>query len=202
MPQINLRYLSLFLLVTLLTACSGSSDSDLDGGEEKLPGVDKSEFYSVERKGFECKLYEKMSLNHTEGREIISANYLPLEYHLSVESYSLKFLRGEGEFPKNEAKQLEWFAEYHSHQLEMRLMSMQVEAPEKVTVNGQPCFKKHVSGRSFGFPKDKYFYIRYYRFEDTFIAIVGWTVKENVEKFKPLIKYMGMTFAPKSNEES
>lgn len=186
----------------MLSACSGSSDSSQDGGEEKLPGVDKTEFYTVERKGFACKLFEKMSLNHTEGREIISANYLPLEYHLSVESYSLKFLKGEAGFPKNEGKQLEWFAEYHSHQLEMRLMSMEVEAPEKVTVNGQPCFKKHISGRSFGFPRDKYFYLRYYRFEDKFIAIIGWTVKENVGKFRPLIKYMGMTFAPVESAES
>lgn len=193
MSSIRARIFAVFAMLFFLSACSSDGEV-VDGGEENLPKVNKKEFSIVKRGDYVFELYKKMSLNHSGSREIISASYLPEEFHLSVESYSKKNCVREEGFPKDRSKQLEWFAEFHSSKLERQLMSFEVEAPEKVFVNESDCFKKQISGRAFGFPKQKHFFLRYYKFGNDFIAIIGWTTEGNVTDFKPIINYMGMTF--------
>lgn len=197
MSSMTSRFLLLLFGLFVLNACSGDSEgANASGQEEKLPKVKTSDFKTIERKGFEFQLYKMMSLNRADGREILNADLLTKEFHLSVEEFSLKsFLKEEG-FPKNDAKKLEWFAEKHSVEFEQKLISLVVNPLEKVTVNEQPCFKKVISGRSFGFPKDKEIFLRYYQFDKKFIAVIGWTVKENASKFKPIVNYMGMMVKP------
>ena len=194
------RFLFLLAGLFLLNACSGNSDDAMASGtEEKLAKVNTADFRKIERNGFEFQVYKLMSLNRSSGREILSADLLTKEFHLSIEEFSDKSFAKDPDFPQKESEKLNWFAEKHSVEFQQKLISINVNPLEKVRVNKQLCYKKVISGRSFGFPKDKEIYLRYYRFDKKFIAVIGWTVKENATKFNPIINYMGMTI--KRNED-
>lgn len=182
----------LFLFGMFLVGCSGEdTDARGKGKSEVLPKLDQKLFREVNRNGFTLKLHKKMSLNAPQSDEVLHASYLPEEYHLSVRKIPKSRFKNDPDFPKS--NQLKWYAEYAIQELRQKLISFEQGTLEKVRFEDRTCFKLEVSGRTFGFPLDKQFFLRYFELEDAFVCIEGWTVKDNAAAFRPIIQYMGMT---------
>ncbi len=192
-----LMRLSFFFLVAfgVLLGCSEDPNASVEKGQEVAAKVNKKEFQTIELKGYRFEAYKKMSKSGKDAREIFSASYLPKEYHLAISRIPLSSFRADPDFPAAKNKQLEWFAKQYAQKLQERLISLKGLSTSNVFVGEQRCFKVELSGRAFGFPKEKHYFLRFYRFEKEFIAIEGWTTVEFAKEFEPIVQYMGMTFS-------
>lgn len=191
-----LKQIPFFLiLILVITGCGSDESADLvKGTDEQLPKVDASKFRNVKTDAFEVSVLKKMSLNRTSGDLILSANYLPEEYHFEIYSIPHKRFKHDDDFPSDKGKRLEWFANQHSKKLQNRIETLDQEPMQMVASNKQECFKKTLTGKEFGFPIAKTYFLRYYEMDENFIAIVSWTTHFNANKFEKFAQYMGMKF--------
>lgn len=195
----SLKNLAGFLvLVFFLGACSGGGkgESGADLKEEVLPKLSKKDFNTVNRSGYEILVHKKMSGDRTSGDVIYSSSFLPREYHMEIHAVPVKRYRKTEGFPQKKQSQLRWFAEKESSKLQQHLMSLEEQPLKAVLRNNKICYTQELHGKEFGFPLQKSYFLRYYRFNDTFVAITCWTVQEHEAEFRKITKYMGMKFAP------
>lgn len=192
MPQVKRLFIFLVFCGLFLGSCSGDdTGAEGQGKSESLPKVDKNDFREVNRNGFTLQLYKKMSLNTPDPSEIMHASYLTDEYHLSIRKVPKTRFKNDPDYPKTE--QLKWFTETSVQELRQKLISFEQGTLEKVTYEKRTSYKLEVSGRTFGFPLDKQFFLRFFELDESFVVIEGWTVHKNAAAFRPIVQYMGMT---------
>lgn len=188
----------MLLLLVGLSACSGN-DADKEnqktGKVEQLPKVDKSRFREFKGEGFSIQLLKEMSWKEVAGMNLLSAEYLPKEYHLAIESYPFHYVKHDSSFPKDSEKQLQWFAKTAGLELKGKLVNPVVENLTESMVSKRKCFKQKIHGKEYGFPLRKTYFLRYYQTKDSFIKISAWTISDNAKDYEKLAQYMGMTLS-------
>jgi len=187
-----------FLILLMLTACSDKSNEEVLGThEEILPRLPEKDFKSFEKNCFEIWIQKKMTSNRSSGDVIYNASYLPREYHIEIKVVPVSRFRKTKEFPSKKESQLRWFAENHSEKLQQHFVSLDMK-PSMVSTkrNKDLCYKQKLSGKEFGFPLLKTYFLRYYRFDDRFVAITCWTITDNEKEFEKIAQYMGMKLVP------
>lgn len=195
----TLKYLSIVIgILTITFGCSNENSTEsVKAGEEKLPKVEAADFRKVNNSILEISLFKKMSANSVSGDVIFSADYLPKEYHLEILEIPVSRFKQDLEFPKDKKQQLEWFAAQQSENLQHSIRISKIGSMEKLQSNKQLCFKQTVRGKTFGFPLEKSYFLRFYQNGDSFISIIAWTISDNEKSFEKIAQYMGMTFRRK-----
>lgn len=190
-----LFFISAFLIVG--SGCSESVDYDekKSSNEEQRPEIDTSKFREFKGDCFRIQLLKDMTLNKVSGTQLLEADYLPEEYHLKVFTTPISSYDHEESFPKDLDKQLEWFAKSESDRLKAKLLDSEKESLTETMVRNHQCFKQVIRGKSFGFPLQKTFFLRYYKTDNSLISIIAWTATKNENSFKSLQQYMGMSFS-------
>lgn len=184
----------LFLFSILFSCGDDATVIDAQKNSEALPRVDAALFRSVKKDEFTLEVLKEMSENRVSGTILYDADYLPKEYHFTIEKTPVARFRKDPTFPKDQKVQLRWFARKKSKELMERLRRSKAEKQVKVTVNKQECFKQIVTGKEYGFPLAKKYFLRYYKSNDSFITITAWTIEKEANSFEKLAQYMGMKF--------
>ncbi len=193
MPSLRTGFL-LVLIALAFSSCSGEkTQEDKSNKEEELPTVDKSKFREFKGDGFSIQLLKEMSWNEVSGNNLLDADLLSKEYHLSVNSNPISRYKNEEDFPGDSNKQLKWFAKKEGVSLKDRLLNATSEKLIETSVDNRKCFKQTIQGKEYGFPLRKTFFLRYYKTNDAFIKITAWTPSKDADKFEKLVQYMGMT---------
>jgi hypothetical protein len=165
--------------------------------EEVLPKVNRSNYRAVDLADISLMCYKKLSADQVSGDQIFVASFLPLEYHLEVKAVPLSRFRREESFPEKKQDQLEWFASHHASRLDNHMISSETISVERCMVDGKHCVKQTMKGKEFGFPFEKTYFLRYYRYKTQFYAVTCWTLTKNASVFKSIAQYMGMTLKEK-----
>lgn len=189
----SLKRTCVFLILMLVAACGSEQKSSASKElEEQLPKVNKADFRIVRSEEYQMSIPKTMSVRRVSGNAIFNASYLPKEEHILVSRTPISRFRKDESFPGEKKEQLEWFAKRKEDFWRCRLSEVRIGKLQK---NKQTCFFQKIEGKEYGFPKEKCYYLRYYKIEDNFITITCWTSLENASKFEKTAQYMGMTFA-------
>ncbi|XOV68945.1 MAG: hypothetical protein ACFHU9_07120 [Fluviicola sp.] len=186
-----------FFLLFFIVVSSCSTDASKDKAdtlEEQLPKVDTSKFRKYKGEGFSIQLLKEMTVNEASGMMVLDADFLPKEYHLSIEPIPITHFRNDSEFPKKPDEQLHWLMNQEVKRIVSGPKKSEVLPLEKTTVDGARCVKQTIYGYEYGFPLRKAILLRYYLAKDAIIKITAWTTVENAKEYEKLAQYMGMSF--------
>jgi len=192
MSALRVSFIFLFTL-TFLIACTEDTDvSEKAQNTEELPKLNSKLFRSVQKNGFTLEVFKEMSENRVSGAVVFDADYLPKEYHFTVKKTPIAQFRKDASFPADSKAQLKWFATHEAKLLVERMETSKTEKPEEVISNKKVCFKQNISGKEYGFPLVKTYYLRFYQSKSAFISVISWTIEKEAAAFDKIAQYMGM----------
>jgi hypothetical protein len=191
-----MKIFSLFLVLLLAVSCaSEASDSSKPKDEnEKFPRVNLKDYKTITfEEEFEILILKELTLSSEESdKAILGYSHLSKEKHVYIEKelvvhYS-KSLKARNISTKSI---LESFAKEHLNDFKGVLKQSTFE---KSKVGKLACLRSSFEGDSYGFPRTKYFSVRYFITDAFIYTVMTWTASVSKKEFSDESLAMGLSF--------
>jgi hypothetical protein len=185
------------LLLVISVGCS-SSDKEVDvtSDEEKFPDVDMKRFEKVKVDGVEVLMLKALtSATGKSDRVLLDYNHLAFEQHVKIERIAIanykKSLKARDKSINNsfEAFTIETLKDFQGTQKHSEEAKF-----ESSVVNELSCRRVSFEAQSYGFPKSKTYWIRYFKGKKFYYTMICWTVSDRKSKFEKEALAMGLSF--------
>lgn len=186
-----------FALLSIALGCSSTVDSQDQESLEEFPKIDRKN-YSIEK--FENDFQFLIPNDLTESRiesdqALIGFSHLSKEKHVYVERKLISTYMKSLKVRKIDQKDvLSSFADEHSIAFKGILKTSSSSKLIKSEVNKLGCLRTNFEGTSYGYPKTKYYSIRYFLGKEFVYTLVCWTVDKSREEFKNETLAVGLSF--------
>jgi len=194
-----MKIFSFFLVLLITVSCtSETSDSSKPEDEnEKFPKIDLDDYKTVKfEEEFEILILKELSPSIKESdKAILGYSHLSKEKHVYIEKESVvhytKSLKARNIKTKSI---LESFAKEHLNEFK-GVLKMSTESKfEKSKVGKLDCLRSSFEGRSHGFPRTKYYTVRYFKTDAFIYTAMTWTVSASKKEFSDESLAMGLSF--------
>ena len=194
-----LKFFSFFILISIVVSCSSTDTkkSEEESSEEKFPKVDLKK-YSLRtfENEFEFLIPKELTESGIESdNSILGFSHLSKEKHVFVEreliSTYKKSLKARD---INEKNVLLSFAKERLPKFKGVLKTSTTSKLIESEINKLACLRTEFEGTSYGFPKTKYFSIRYFQGKKYLYSVVCWTVDKSRKEFKNEALVVGLSF--------
>ncbi|MFT6501866.1 MAG: hypothetical protein ACJASQ_001982 [Crocinitomicaceae bacterium] len=194
-----MKSFSFFLVFLLAVSCaSEASDSSKPKDEnEKFPKVNIKDYKTVTfEEEFEILILKELTLSSEESdKAILGYSHLSKEKHVYIEKESVthysKSLKARNVKTKSI---LESFAKEHLNDFKGVLKQSTESKFEKSKVGKLACLRSSFEGNSYGFPRTKYFSVRYFMTDAFIYMVMTWTVSASKKEFSDESLAMGLSF--------
>ncbi|NRA11265.1 MAG: hypothetical protein HRT57_04840 [Crocinitomicaceae bacterium] len=189
---------SFILVLVLLVSCSLEvSDSISKEEGEKFPNVDLKDYKTVKfEEDFEILILKELSLSMKESeRAILGYSHLSKEKHIYIERESIE-LHTKSLLARNRRVKsaLTSFGAEHLKHFKGVLKKSTESKLEKSKVGKLDCLRSSFEGKSYGFPRTKFFTVWYFKTNEFIYALITWTIEESKDEFKDETLAMSLSF--------
>ena len=192
-----MRFHSLFAAIALVSCLQDSETQVIPSLEEDSPNLNLDRFETNRFDDCEILILKELTGSTMRSTESVRVDYnnLALEKHIivSIDSNSYVF-----DFNKhNGVIEIETFRSYAYKMLKNFKNIMRHAENSELTfslVNGIPCYRTYFEASSYGFPKRKSYWIRYFKTETGYYSMVCWTTITNKSNFENEAIFMGQSF--------
>lgn len=193
-----MKSFSFFLVLVLIVSCSSeASDSKHEVQNEKFPEIDLNDYKTVNFEGeFGILILKELSPSLKESdKSILGFSHLSKEKHVYIERESVAHYSKSLLARNSRTKSiLESFANEHLKDFKGVLKNSTESRFDKIKVGQLDCLRASFEGNSYGFPRTKFFTVRYF-ITDTFIyTFMAWTVSASKKEFSDESLAMGLSF--------
>lgn len=193
-----LRVSLYFVLLSVVIGCS-TTDSEIEEVifEEEFPKVDLKKFHTEKYENeFQVLILNDLTKSRIESDQaLIGYSHLSKEKHVYVERELISTYEKSLKARKMVLKDiLLSFAEEYSTSFKEALKTSSSSILSKSKVNSLDCFRTNFEGGSYGFPKTKYFSIRYFSGKKFIYTVVCWTVDKSQDEFENEALAVGLSF--------
>ena len=193
-----MKSFSFYLILLLAMSCASEApDSSKPKDEnEKFPKVNLKDYKTVKfEEEFEILILKELTLSSKESdKAILGYSHLSKEKHVYIEkelvAHYSKSLKARNISPKSI---LESFAKEHLNDFKRVLKQSTESKFEKSKVGKLDCLRSSFDGDSYGFPRTKYFSVRYFMTDAFIYTFMTWTVSASKKAFSDESLAMGLS---------
>jgi hypothetical protein len=194
-----MKIFSFFLVLLIAVSCaSEASDSSKSEDEnEKFPKIDLDDYKTVKfEEEFEILILKELSPSIKESdKAILGYSHLSKEKHVFIEKESVAHYT-ESLLARNIRTKsiLESFAKEHLKDFKGVLKKSTESKFEKSKVGKLDCLRSSFECYSYGFPRTKYYTVRYFKTDAFIYTVMTWTVSASKKEFGDESLAMGLSF--------